>query len=334
MPRLRQNIVTGEWVVIAPGRAKRPEDFVIEKPRTSARKAPCPFCKGGDGFNHALAEDRKNNVFVVPNKFPAFVKSAKEAPPMIKEDLGIYTCLPALGGHEVIAIADHMRDISHLTQKDIIDLISVYQSRYLVYEKSTNVAYTMIIHNHGPEAAQSIEHPHSQLFASSVIPNYVLKEIDGSKKYYQKKNICVFCDIVKQEKAFKKRIIFENKNFIAFTVFAARFPFEVWIMPQKHHPYFEDLEKEKLPDLADCLKDVLAKLDIKLNDPPHNFFIHTAPHKNNNDPAFDHFEGKKHYHWHIEIAPRISKFGGYELGSGMIIDVVEPEKAADYLKKD
>ncbi len=124
MPRLRQNIVTSEWVVIAPGRAKRPEDFVIEKPHRAERKGPCPFCKGGDGYVNAYPKDRTENVYATPNKYPAFVEKPSEAPPIFKEDPGIYTTLPALGGHEVIVIADHIRDVSHLTSEEIFDLIN------------------------------------------------------------------------------------------------------------------------------------------------------------------------------------------------------------------
>jgi UDPglucose--hexose-1-phosphate uridylyltransferase len=333
MPRLRQNIITGEWVVIAPGRAKRPEDFIIEKPRRSERKGPCPFCKGGDGYVTALPEDKTENVYTTPNKFPAFVVSPKDAPRLFDQDPGIYTSLPALGGHEVIVISDHMRDVSHLTNKEIRDLIWLYKQRYLHYEKDKNVNYTMIIHNHGPEAGASIHHPHSQLFASGVIPNYIVREIQGAENYYQKKKICVFCDIIEQERKHKVRIIADNQDFLAFTFFAARFPFEAWILPKKHQAYFENISEEEMHSLAKILKDILIKLDIKLNDPPLNYFIHTSPHKSCEDPVFDHIKGEKFYHWHIEVAPRVSKFGGFELGSGMIIDVVSPEKAAEFLKK-
>lgn len=332
MPRLRQNIITQEWVVIAPGRAKRPEDFVIEKPHRAERKGPCPFCKGGDGYVNAYPKDRTENVYSTPNKYPAFVEKPSQAPPIFDQDPGIYTTLPALGGHEVIVISDHMRDVSHLTNEEIFDLILVYKRRYLHYENNKNVAYTMLIHNHGPEAGASIHHPHSQLFASSVIPNYIVREIRGTRHYYNEKGICVYCDMIKQEKTHKVRIIFENDHFISFTFYAARFPFEMWILPKKHEAYFEHITDEEMKALGEVLKDALMRLDIKLNDPPINYFIHTAPHKSTKDPDFDHKKGEKYYHWHIEITPRVSKFGGFELGSGTIIDVVSPEKSAEFLK--
>lgn len=332
MPRLRQNIVTGDWVVIAPGRAKRPEDFVMEKPRRAEMKGPCPFCKGGEAYSKAIKEHQTVNVYATANKFPAFVENVQEAPP-ITTDLGIYKSLPSLGGHEVIVIADHLHDISHLKPEEVTDLLWVYQQRYLFYEKKAHSAYTMIIHNHGPDAAASITHPHSQLFSSCIIPNYIKSELAGAKKYHQAKSECVFCAIIAQEKKSKERIVFENDHFIAFTFFAARFPFEMWLLPKKHNPNFEDMGKEELRSLAQIMKDVLMRYDIKLNDPSLNFFIHTSPHKRTNSADYNSEEGAKYYHWHIEFAPRLSKFGGYELGSGMIIDVVSPEHAAEFLRK-
>lgn len=333
MPRLRQNIVTGEWVVIAPERAKRPEDFVIEKPRRAERKGPCPFCKGGDGYVNAIPKDRTENAYSTPNKYPAFVPEPSQAPPIFDQDPGIYSSLPALGGHEVIVISDHIRDVSHLTHQEIFDLIWVYKKRYLHYEKDKNVAYTMLIHNHGPEAGASIHHPHSQLFASNIIPNYIVRELQGTSRYYDQKGNCVYCAIIEQEKKHKVRIVSENEGFIAFTFYAARFPFEVWILPKKHQAYFNQIEENQMKKLAEILKDILVRLDIKLNDPPVNYFIHTAPHKYAKKPIFDQEKLDKFYHWHIEIAPRVSKFGGFELGSGTIIDVVSPEKSAEFLRK-
>ena len=218
------------------------------------------------------------------------MEKISDAPPIFDQDPGIYTSIPSLGGHEVIVIADHMRDISHLSNKEISDLIWVYKKRYLHYEKDKNVAYTMMIHNHGPEAGASIHHPHSQLFASNIIPNYIVREISGASHYYNEKGVCVYCDMIKQERKHKIRIVFENDNFIAFTFYAARFPFECWILPKKHEAYFE----------------------------------HTTDTET---------KGEKFYHWHIEITPRVSKFGGFELGSGTVIDVVSPEKSAEFLRK-
>jgi UDPglucose--hexose-1-phosphate uridylyltransferase len=321
MPRLRQNIITGDWVVIAPGRAKRPEDFILGKPKRIQTGGVCPFCKGGEGYLTAIPKDRTSNVYAMPNKFPAFAKKATEPP--IK-DHGFYDSYPALGGHEVIVITDHLRDIAHLYPSEINELLWVYQRRYLHYAKDPNIKYTMLIHNHGPEAGASIHHPHSQLFASCIVPSYVARELEGSKRFFSKNNKCVYCALAQQEISQKTRVLVETQNFSAFTFYAARFPFESWIVPKTHLPRFEEISEKDRAELAEVLKKLISMLDSKLNDPPYNYYIHTTPPRTKN---FDRF-----YHWHLEVTPRLSKIGGYEMGSGVIIDVVSPETAASFLR--
>jgi len=321
MPRLRQNIITGDWVVIAPGRARRPEDFILGKPKRIQKGGVCPFCKGGDGYLTAIPVDRTQNVYATQNKFPAFAKEARE--PIVR-DHGFFDTSPALGGHEVIVITDHLRDIAHLDPSEINELLWVYQRRYLHYAKDPNVVYTMLIHNHGPEAGATIHHPHSQLFATCVIPSYVARELEGSRRFYQRNKKCVYCALVAQEVEQRIRVLIESKNFCCFTFYAARFPFETWIVPKEHSSRFEKINEAQRKNLAQTIKKILAMMDMKLNDPPYNYYIHTAPAKTN---QFDQF-----YHWHIEITPRLSKIGGFEMGSGMIIDVVSPERAAEFLR--
>ena len=183
----------------------------------------------------------------------------------------------------------------------------------------------MPIHNLGPEAAASIEHPHSQLFVSSIIPNYIEKELAGSLKFYEEKKKCVFCAILEEEKRQNVRIVAENNDFIVFTFFAARFPFEMWVLPKRHSGHFEEISPSQLQNLGQIIYEVLGKLNQALRFPPFNWWLHTGPsHKNHIG---------EYYHWHLEIAPRVSKIGGYELGSGVVIDVVSPELAAGFLKK-
>jgi len=158
------------------------------------------------------------------------------------------------------------------------------------------------------------------------LPSYVQQELEGSKKYYEENGKCVFCEILRVEKENNGRIIYENEHFMVFTFFAARFPFEMWVMPKKHEPNFEQMSSETQDSLADAMQNAIKKLNKTLNFPSFNYWVHTAPHRQAG--VCDH------YHWHVEIAPRVSSFGGYELGSGVVIDVVSPEAAAAFLKKE
>lgn len=322
MPKLRQNVVTGEWVVISPERSKRPEDYVTAASPKRGIPADCPFCMENDiAYKFRIKEAETDNVYVIPNKYPAYVKEDS----LVEEGDGFYEDTKSIGAHEVIILKKHDEDIYDDGKAIMNELIDVYKSRYLLYDKDPVQEYTMIIHNHGPEAGASIEHPHSQLFSSAILPSYVEKELVGSRKYFVEKKTCVFCDMLKQEKDNAQRVVYENEEFLVFTFFASRFPFEMWVVPKRHASNFEKISAEVQSKLADAMHEAIAKLNKALNFPPFNYWIHTLPHHSENE--------HDSYHWHVEIAPRVSRFGGYEMGSGVVIDVVSPEIAAEFLKK-
>jgi UDPglucose--hexose-1-phosphate uridylyltransferase len=321
LSKLRQNIVTGDWVVISPERSQRPEDYVVASSPKRGIPKDCPFCVANNiAYPTSIKNAETDNVYVIPNKYPAFTKTDT----VIDEGDGFYENTKSIGGHEVIVIKDHERDIYDDGVEIIGELFDVYKGRYKFYGEDPTIEYTMIIHNHGPEAAASIEHPHSQLFASAILPSYIKAEIDGANKYFNEKHTCVFCDMIKEEKENQYRVVFENEEFIVFTFFAARFPFEMWVVPKKHQPQFEEIDSKIKMSLSEAMQNAIGKLNKALNYPPFNYWIHTLPH---------HSSDKDSYHWHLEIAPRVSKFGGYEMGSGVVIDVVSPEAAAVFLKK-
>ncbi len=323
MAKLRQNIVTGEWVVIAPERAKRPEDFVMAAaPKRNLDVKTCPFCleNPNSAYSTSIKSAETDNIYVIPNKYPAF----NTADDVISES-DLYFSTKALGGHDVIIIKDHQKEIYEGGWQLMAELFGVYQCRYKIYQSDPTIEYAMPIHNLGPEAAASIEHPHSQFFASSIIPNLIQSELIGSKKYFQENKKCVFCAMIEEEKRYGVRVVAENEDFIAFTFFASRFPFEMWVLPKNHTGHFEEISKGELENMGRIVYDVLSRLNSTLKFPPFNWWIHSGPTKK------DHID--EYYHWHMEIAPRVSKFGGYEMGSGIVIDVVSPELAAEFLRK-
>jgi len=325
VPRIRQNIVTGDWIVLAPERSKRPQDFVQATSSKHTTKKDCPFCvENRVAYKNSIKEAETDNVYVIPNLYPAFV-SEDDVTLQGGED---YPSYKSLGGHEVIILKDHKTELGDLKKVVLEEYYHVYQNRLKIYRDNPTIEYPMLIHNFGAKAGASIEHPHSQLFASSIMPPLIEKEIKGSREFYKENKECVFCWLIKQEKSKKVRVVGENSHFLAFTFWAARFPFEIWIIPKKHQPYFEDINRSERLALADIFLTTLAKLNQSLNNPPYNYFIHSMPPRME---GYGHI--KNYYHWHLELIPRVSTFGGYELGSGMIIDVVAPEKAAIFLNK-
>lgn len=324
MPQLRQNIVTGEWVVIAPERAKRPDDFITADTVRHQSYTKCPFCPDKDEYQRRIKKYDTKNTWLIPNKYPAFINDPKNCSARsYKVESDFYRARNSIGGHDLVVVKDHDIDLPKFTKNIWYDLFSTFKERYKFYDKNEKNAYTMGIYNHGSSAGASIEHPHAQIFSSNIIPNIISKEIYTTQKYFENNGECVFCKIIEHEQKEKTRILYEDSSYIAFTVFAARFPFEIWIYPKVHQSRFEDISNGEIKKLANCLIDVFQKLDKTLNDPPLNFFIHSIPNT---------IQETSYYHWHLEIAPRLAKYGGYELGSGNIIDVISPEQAAQYLK--
>lgn len=323
MPKLRQNIITGDWVVISPERAKRPEDFVVEKREAKHQsKKDCPFCPpDGAAYKTKIKGAETKNLYVLPNKFPAFVDQDE----VIEEGGDFYPSYKSLGAHEVISFEDHNIELPELKSSTLVELFDMYRQRMVYHQKNSVIEYIMAIHNYGAEAGASIDHPHSQLFASSIIPTYVAKELYGSRQFYKNNKECVFCRLIEEEAAAEVRIIFENSSFLAFTFFAARFPFEVWVLPKKHSARYEIITSNELKEFVEVFLTVMKKISKGLNEPPYNYFIHTAPAKVGHHSIY--------YHWHLEICPRLSKYGAYEIGSDVMIDVVSPESAAKFLRR-
>lgn len=326
---LRRDIVSGEWVVIATGRGKRPEAFKSKPASFSHPKKTCPFeDPQATGHGQPLLKYFKPNskewlVQVVPNKYPAFISKGVC---QTFGKVGPYTVTNGYGFHELFILGDHKKyALSLYSQEELSELIRAYHERYTVLSEEPCVQYITIFHNHGRQAGSSIGHPHSQLIAMPVVPPDISGSLNGSKNHFHETGQCVHCLMIEFEKNEKIRIVFENKSFIVFAPFVSRSAFEMRVFPKKHQASFGFLtEKEERLDLAEALKVALTKLYRGLNDPPFNFFIHTSPTDS------EHFD---HYHWHIEIVPKTSIWAGFELGTGIEISAIEPENAAKFLRK-
>jgi len=326
MPQLRQNIITGEWVVIAPERAKRPSDFVsAAQPRPDSDEA-CPFCLEHENYTkNRLPHYETDQIYVIPNKFPAFVEDARrcsERSYRVEDDF--FLARPSLGGHDVVIVKKHDLELADFNREIWRDLLVISRKRYQHFDQLCNNAYTMMIYNEKAPAGASILHPHAQIFSSNIVPNLIARELQQTESYYEEHGVSAFTDLISHEKKFGKRVLYESADYLAFTQYAARFPFETWIVPKFQQARFDHIASNKLAALVPVLLNVLKKINSVLHNPPLNLFIHSAPNA---------IEEVDYFRWHIEIAPRLATYGGYELGSGVIIDVVSPEQAAAYLNE-
>jgi UDPglucose--hexose-1-phosphate uridylyltransferase len=241
--------------------------------------------------------------------------------------------MAGIGAHEVIVETNqHIANIADLSEEQITKVITCYVDRIVDLGKDNRFKYVLVFKNYGWTAGGGrTKHSKSQLIATPVTPKRVKEELVGAHKYYEYHERCVFCDLVKQELAFKDRIIMDIDGFIAITPFAPRFPFEVWIMPKKHSCDFINLEMGMRLDLARIAKKVLLKLKKGLNDPPYNYILHTAPFRR---PKAGYWKSIDYdYHWHIEIMPRLTRVAGFEWGTGFYICPLPPEDAAKFLRE-
>jgi len=333
---LRLDLASKDWVVIATGRAKKPEMFKKERGKQQrTNKRDCPFCKIETQRTPTLIFANGENVFlddrgkipknwttiVIPNLYPAFMPKEKLEK---KIEGGLYQRVNAVGFHEIVITKDHDKHLALLPLERVKEVIDVYQARYLELMKKPFVNYVAIFHNHGPEAGASIYHPHSQIITTPLIDSDLNNALSNSKKYFEENKKCLYCEMSKWERRVKKRIVFENQDFLVICPFASKMAFQLIISPKKHKANFEKITESQKISLAEALKISLYKVYKGLGNPSYNFYLHTAPCDSKKYPF---------YHWHWTILPKTSIHAGFELGAGIEISTIEPEKAAQYLKK-
>jgi UDPglucose--hexose-1-phosphate uridylyltransferase len=329
MPELRKDPIIGRWVIIATERGKRPHDFVIEE--EMVKGGFCPFCPGNEHTTppeiFAMREPGTGpntpgwHLRVVNNKFPALVLQGE--PDRAGE--GMFDKMNGIGTHEVIIEnPDHQVTLASISVDGFVDVLTAYRQRIKTLAQDPRFRYVLIFKNQGRAAGASLEHSHSQLIGLPIVPELVMEELNGSKFYYNWKERCVFCDMIRQEIQQQKRLVLENDEFVALCPFAPRSPFEVWILPKTHCSSFVDLRDESYRLLAEIFSETLKRLEKSLGKAPYNFILHTAPIREPEIP---------YYHWHFEIMPKLTLMAGFEWGSGFFINPTPPEDAAQYLKE-
>ena len=337
---LRKDYLLNRWVVIATERSRRPTDFVKQKAE-AAQTTVCPMCVGNEHVtppavmlylkendvvnvtqDPPVGERPKNwLVRVIPNLYSAF------SPPKQPEDTDqIFKseCLgDAIGGHEVIVESpNHTEDPADAELPQLELVIHAYIDRLKELSVKPYVKYVSIFRNFGKEAGASLSHAHSQVIATPIIPAIIQEELDASKVFYRENRKCVFCDIIERE-AKGPRIIYESDDFIVFAPYASINPMEFWIIPRKHSVNILSLNNSEVAAFAKTLKLSLKALKEVINDPPYNYGIHLAIDK----------AAENYYHWHLEVYPKLSVWAGFELNTGIYINTVTPETAAESLRK-
>ena len=328
MPELRRDPIIGRWVIIATERTKRPNAYNVR--REPQGSTPCPFCPGNEDKtpNEIMAYGGKREankpgwkVRVVPNKYPALA---------IEGDLhrtgeDLFDRMDGLGAHEIVIETDeHAQSFEDLDDDRARDVARAWRERILDLRKDPRFEYILVFKNSGAAAGASIQHAHSQLIATPMIPIRVKQKMRGAEDYYEQRGRSIFAEMVRVEKQKKERVVEENDDFIALMPFAARFPFETWIFPKNMRSHFETIEDGQCLTLGRILKSILGRMNKVLDFPPYNFLIHNAPLRSAPLSFFS---------WHIELMPKLVQTAGFEWGTGFYINPIPPEEAAKHLRE-
>jgi UDPglucose--hexose-1-phosphate uridylyltransferase len=331
LPELRKDPITGRWVIISTDRARRPVDFLRESVRSKGNKAACPFCPGSEGKTppEILTYGRNGggrdtpgwSLRVISDKFPALgIEGGLD-----REGDGLFDRMNAVGAHEVVVeTSDHQLTLATMPVKSVEEVFWALRERTLDLKNDHRFRYILLFKNHGEAAGATIEHSHSQLLALPIVPRRVRGEVDSARHYYDEKERCIFCDMIRQELESETRIILADEHFVVIAPYAPRFPFESWILPRQHSSAFENMPAQHYANLAKVLRDFLQRLDATLVFPAYNYVIHTSPIGE---------ETNDHYHWHIEVVPKLTKVAGFEWGTGFYINPTSPEESARFLRE-
>ncbi|MGD0643451.1 MAG: DUF4921 family protein [Candidatus Bathyarchaeia archaeon] len=337
---LRKDYLLNRWVVIAKERSRRPTDFAKQKTE-DAKTTVCPMCVGNEQMTppalmlylkenseikvakDPLVGERPKNWLVrcIPNLYPAFSppKQPLDETQIIKSEC--FGC--AIGHHEVIAESpNHDEDPADAKLSQLELVIKAYIDRFRELSAKPYVKYVSIFRNYGREAGASLSHAHSQIIATPIVPATIQEELDASKEFYDKGGSCVFCEIIEQEIK-SPRLVSEDSDFVVFAPYASINPMEFWIMPTNHAPNILNLNADEVKAFAKTLKGSLKALKDLVNDPPYNYGFHLAINK----------EAQDYYHWHLEVYPKLSIWAGFEISTGIYINTVTPETAAESLRK-
>ena len=326
---IRRDPITGRSVVIDCLAFRRRDDFDLEPVRLDDVPSACPFCEGreSDAGPEILAwrEGGPANVpgwsvRVVPNKHP--ILRIEGGMDLRTESL--FESRDGLGAHEVIVETPlHDQPLHVLDPDRLWRVLWAWRTRLQDLKRDSRFTSVVIFKNHGRAAGARLDHAHSQLVAYPIVPPALMEEIHGARRHFETTTHCIFCDVIAEELQDGRRIICDNDAMLAIAPFAARVPFETWLLPRDHAPRFEESSDRSLEELASSIRKVMAGIDWALERPAYNLVLHSAPLSGEADRAF---------HWHLEILPRVTRYGGLEWGSGVFRNPVAPEESARTLR--
>ncbi|MBP9822468.1 MAG: DUF4931 domain-containing protein [Candidatus Pacebacteria bacterium] len=327
----RQDLISGEWILFSTARAKKPhpkdegpfyqskEECFFEPEKMNQQETPVVIYNKGQKVSDLSGEW---TTVVIPNKFPALTKGVCSK----SRSVGPFAVVDGNGFHELVITRDHEKSFAQFSEEETSEILRVYLERYREISKDDCGQYISIFHNHGRLAGGSVYHHHSQIISMPMVPSFISRHLDSAKKYFDKTGKNIHQDLIDWEVSEGKRIVYQNEGFIAICPYVSKTEYEIVIFPKKDKPDFIDISEEEVPLLANILNGVLGKLYKALDNVDYAFFIHTVP------PNKEGVLGHANYRWHLEIIPRVKIDAGLELGTGVLVNTVDPDEAANLLR--
>jgi len=320
--QLRLNPLTGRWVTINAERAMRPTDFATRiQTVESDPSRPCPFCPGHEDPSApamlTIGDGDDWKMRVIPNLYPAFDGEDSLA----VRNLGpVHVMAEASGTHEVFVFTrDHHGGIDTFGDDSCGQIMSVLKQRLLEHAATRNIRYTQAIVNHGREAGASLSHPHGQLLGLPFVPGEIL---DEERAFVRFEGGCILCATVESELVSGERVVLATDDAVVVCPFWSGGPYEMLVIPRHHDQHLPDASDESLAGVGRAIRDALAHLNAVFPDVSFNLVFHTAPHQHDGP-----------FHWHAHLWPKLTTVAGFERGTGVMINIVPPEQAADELRR-
>jgi UDPglucose--hexose-1-phosphate uridylyltransferase len=321
MSQLRLDPLTGRWVVVTAARGERPNAFLERGETIPDKDDRCPFCPGHEEDTPpAVAtydnEDGDWQVRVVPNLYPAFTGRD----PMAVSNLGpVYMQAPASGSHEVVILSpDHKDSWADLDKPQVSLLMHALRDRVSAHGEDPGLRYSQIIMNYGREAGASVEHPHAQLLGMPFVPRELMDEQGGFARF---RGNCIICATVESEEWAGLRMVYSDEDVVVFCPFWSSNPYEMMIVPRHHEGHFNGAQDNQIEAVGRAIHIALLSLRDAVGDVAYNLVFHAAPFRSPTD-----------FHWHTHLMPKMTTPAGFELGTGVPINVVAPETAAGELR--
>ena len=339
MPEFRKDPIIDRWVVIATDRSRRPSDFTppplppapvssVFSPGNEEKTPPEVFQIGRP--DSAPANTSGWRVRVVPNKFPALSMQGD----LDSHAVGMFDALNGVGAHEVVI--EHPEaswDMADAKPAEMAEVLDAYIQRNIALSNDERFRYVLTFRNAGTSAGASINHPHSQIIALPIIPKQTRDQLEVARNHYRLKRRSIFGDLVRQELESGARVVESNQHFVVLCPYASRFPFEMQIFPMRQQHDFTRMNDDEKAALSEMLPRALKRIKVALGNPSYNMMLQTAPVTKARAGSPDYWGTiEQDFCWRIDILPRLTQVAGFEWGTGVYINPVAPEQAAQFLR--